>query len=188
MSKLSERFALYCVQQGIIQKEQLPWFIYGLAKRLSSFLVSIPFFIISLYCTSLECTFSFFAAFYLLRRRTNGYHAQSACACLCISLLLEILLLSIVNSLFSGYFFLFCVTSSIVLICKLAPFNHPNMNYTEDEIAACRSSAHLYTYILTFLSSVTYVTGLHELAKGLVLGITMTAVLLCMAYIIEWRK
>lgn len=188
MSNLSERFALYCVQQGVIQKEQLSWFIYGIEKRLSSFVVSIPFFVISLHYTSLECTFSFFTAFYFLRRRTNGYHAQSACACLCTSLLLEILLLSIVNSLFNGYFFLFCVTISTVLIYKLAPFNHPNMNYTKDEIAACRSSAHLYTYILTFLAFVAYVTELYEFAKGLTLGITMTAVLLCMAYIIEWRK
>lgn len=188
MPKWIERFGSLCVQQGIIQKDQLPWFIYGLEKRISSFLVAIPFFLLSLFLTSLECTLSFFMTFFLLRRKTNGYHAKSLVACLYISLLLEIFLLNVIYILLPEHFILFLAIIGMLFICKLAPYNHPNMNYTQAEISACRLTSRIYACALTFLAILASTVGLYELSKGFLLGITMTAVLLCMAYISEWRK
>lgn len=188
MPRWSERFAMYCVRNGVVHEDQLPWLIYGIEKRISSLCVSVPFFLISLVLTNPWCALSFFAAFYLLRRRTNGYHANSVSACLYISLLLEILFLRLIYQLLCGIIIFILLGICVLVIYKLAPFNHPNMNYTKDEISACRVSARVNTYILTLSAIIAYSAGLYELSKGLTLGITMTTVLLCMAYISEWRK
>ena len=188
MSRWSHRLAKRCVQYGIVEEDQLPWFIYGVEKRLSTAFISVPFLLLALILTTPGCTISMYLSFYLLRRRASGYHANNACLCLCISLLLEIIFLILIYPLLRKIHIILFLGSCIPLIFKFAPYRDPNMKFTTDEISACQSSARITVCILTITVVVTYTVGLHEVSKGLTIGITMATVLLCTAHILERRK
>ena len=71
---------------------------------------------------------------------------------------------------------------SIVVIWLLAPYNHPNMNLSPEEVTACAKSAKGRLCILVFALSVLYVGGQNQFALGILLGIVMTASILTLAY------
>ena len=186
--KWSKRAASFLVQQGIIDETQVDWFVYGIEKRIASVCMFPPFFLIALFWTSPICAVSFFSSFYLLRRRMSGYHARSMGMCLFLSLILEMLFLGVVYPVMQGIRIFIVIGICILLIFTLAPFNHPNMNFTDSELSACRSSTRITACILSLASVMTYFIDLHEIAKGLSVGIAMATFLLCVAYILEWRN
>lgn len=188
MARWSENVGLYCVQHEIISEDQLPWFIYGIEKRVVSICTFPPFFLIALFCSTFWSAVALFVSFFLIRRRASGFHANSVGSCLCISLLVEVLFLKIVYPFLRGVQTISITGICLIIIFHLAPYNHPNMNFTEDEISACRSSARINTCILSLATIVAHFAGLHEISKGLLIGIAMATFLLCLAYISEWRK
>lgn len=188
MSRWSHRLAKRCVQCGIVEEEQLPWFIYGVEKRLTTALISVPFLLLALILTTPGCTISMYLAFYLLRRRTSGYHAKNACLCLCTSLLLEIIFLILIYPLLRKIHIILFLVFCLPLVFKFAPYRDPNMQFTTDEISACQSSARTTICILAITVVVAYAVGLYEISKGLTIGIAMATILLCTAYLLERRK
>ena len=186
--KWSNKIAAYFLKHGIIDQGQVDWFIYGLEKRLASACIFLPFFLIAVFWTTPLCAVSLFVSFFLIRRRTSGFHANSVGTCLCISLALEMAFLGVVYPILHGIYAIVIASVCFVVITFLAPYNHPNMNFTEDEISACRVSARLDTGALWLLAIGAHFVGLSEVSKGISLGIAMAALLLCLAYISEWRK
>lgn len=188
MSRWLNKFSRQCIHYGIVSEDQLPWFIYGIEKRLSTVFTSIPFLLLAIILSTPYCAISMFMSFFLLRRRTSGYHANSAVSCILISLLLEAIFLASIYPLFNLILILAFLVLCIPLIFKLAPYRHPNMHFTDEEVSACQFSARVNTFILTICTVITYAVGLQEISKGLTIGIAMSTVLLCISYILEWRK
>lgn len=186
--KWSKKIAMHFIKHGIITREQIDWFIYGIEKRMASACMFPPFFLIALLWTTPLCATSLFASFYLLRRRISGYHADSMGACMCISLILEMLFLGLVYPAPTEIHILLVIGICLPVIIALAPYNHPNMNWNDEELSACRISARNNAYVLSIASVISYFIGLHEIAKGLSTGITMATFLLYIAYLIEWRN
>ena len=188
MKRWSEVVATYCVQLGIVNEEQLPWFIYGIEKRAASVCIFPLFFLVALFWTNLWCATSLFLSFYLLRRRTSGYHTNSVSACLCISLLLESAFLGIVYPLLQGIQTVLVLSICAIIIFIFAPYNDSKMNFTNEEISACQTSARVNTCVLSFATIISYCAEWYEISKGLLIGIAMATFLLIIAYILEWRK
>ena len=188
MSRWLDTLSRQCIHCGIITEDQLPWFVYGIEKRLSTVFTSIPFLLLAILLATPYCAISMFISFFLLRRRTSGYHANSAGACILISLLLETFFLKLLYPLLNLTVILVFLVLCIPLVFKLAPYRHPNMQLTDEEISACRYSSRITIFILTIGTVITYAIGLQEISRGLTIGIAMSTVLLCIAYILEWRK
>lgn len=186
--KWSKRAATFLVHHGVINEVQVDWFIYGVEKRIASVCMIPPFFLLALFWTSPLCALSFFASFYLLRQRMSGYHARTMGLCLFLSLILEVLFFGFVYPILQGIRIFIVIGICLLLIFILAPFNHPNMNFTDIELSAYRSSARSTACILSLTSVVTYFIGIHEITRGLSIGIAMATFLLCIAYILEWRN
>ena len=188
MQKWLEKFSIHCVQNGIITEDQLPWFIYGIEKRLSTVLISIPFFLLATLLATPQCAVSLFLAFFLLRRRTSGYHAGGIASCLFMSLALEIAFFILIYPLLHLFTIILLLCTCTPIICTFAPYRHPNMQFSDEEVHACQTSSRAIICILAIGAVISYAAGLHEITKGLTIGITMATVLLCTAYVIEWRK
>lgn len=59
-----------CIAKGYITQEQAPWLYYGIEKRVTTILVSIPMLVVGSLISTPAMAIAFFTSFYLLRTRT----------------------------------------------------------------------------------------------------------------------
>lgn len=187
MKKLSQRIAVYCMNQSLITREQMPWLIYGVEKRIISFYTSLLFLAIAYILTTPLCAISTLLSFWLLRQRTSGYHASRTWICLCVSVLTEIVFLGVVYLGLCRTNIIIITSVCVPIIWFGAPYNHPNMNFTQHEICAYRRSARRLLTILVLCIGLSWSLNAYEISKGITIGLAMTSFFLCLAYIIEWR-
>lgn len=188
MESLAEKITEYCVYKEIISIEEKAWLKYGIEKRLSTSIGTIPLTILALYLTNIPATVSFLFAFKQLRQRVNGYHSKTEIGCLCISLLLEFLFLSVIYQHINLTTSLGVNVICSSLIFTLAPYDHPNMNFSKAELFILRKSSKKAAVLITLLSMISYLISLSSIAKGLTTGMAMAAFMLCLAYYTDWRK
>ncbi len=182
MGKTIDRFSAYCVENGIISAEKAPWLVYALEKRVYTLVGMIPICILSFWLAGLWTGLAFLGSFILLRERTNGFHARTPGLCFILSLVTVagfLLLLPLLRP----WLCLCLVAADAIAIFLLAPYKHPNMHLSADEVRACRKSARLRTALLCAGFAVFALIPLPAAGKGLTLGMTMAATLLCIAYI-----
>lgn len=188
MHRLVNKITGYCVNEELIKPEDVPWLKYGLEKRISTIIVGIPFLIVALTISNYLCAISFFATFFFVKKYIGGYHANTIWGCLAFSLLLELVFLGWLPHLLTAFVFWGILGLSILAILKLAPYNHPNLHLTPEEIAICRKTGHRRICIASLFGAIAYLAGNEEIAQGCTIGIVMAATLLCLGYIHDWRK
>lgn len=185
---LTEKIVSYCIQTNVISASDEAWLRYGIEKRLTMLLGMIPITLLAVYLSSPSAAISFLISFFLLRRRTSGYHAMTPVGCLCIAIVLEFLFFLCLYPRLNAMMMTICGGLSAVVIFFLAPYDHPNMHFADDELQALRFRGRIITLLLLSIVAVCWFTGLLPVARGLTIGITMTAFALCLAYFIDWRK
>lgn len=171
-----------CIQKGYVSQDEAPWLRYALERRIVSLTAFGVLLIIGLFITTPATLLAFLITFYTLRSRTNGYHAKSVGGCLFYSILGEVFYLRILPDVWNDVFAFIALAASIMLIWFFAPYNHPNMDLSPEEVIACAKSAKWRLSTLIFALSVLYALQQYQLALGILLGIVMTASTLAMAY------
>ncbi len=183
MDRVINWIIAYSLKNGIVSEDNIPWFRYGIEKRLTTTIVMIPFFLLAVLLTNFSVACVFLLCFYLLRSRMNGYHANKFIHCLIHSLLLEITCLLLVYPILNH---LSVYTLSIIcffLIFILAPYNHPNMHLNKEELYACKISSRIRISCITVCNIIICALGFLDYAKGIILGTMMAVYLLCLAYL-----
>ena len=188
MHKIVDKLTYYCLNEELIKSEDVPWFKYGLEKRISTIIVGIPFLIIAFLISSFLCAVSFFASYFFVRKYIGGYHAKSVLGCIFFSLLMEIVFLGCLPYLINTPFLSGIHVISIVAVFLLAPYNHPNMHLSLDEITVCKKKGRHRICIATLICLIVQLAEGSEIAKGCTIGIVMAATLLCFGYIFNWRN
>lgn len=186
--KIAGFLSKLCLDKGYITQEELPWLQYILEKRLSTIVIFIPLFAIGCYLTSPLSSFLFLFSFLFLRKRTNGFHANTLLGCFCGSVLSVLLFLGLIIRFLEPWISLLLLIFASIVIIHLSPFAHPMMHLTDEEKTACASSSKRRLFILVTLVIATYSLGLVEIGHSILLGITMTATTLVVAQIITRRK
>ena len=177
-----------CIKNGTIDEDQAAWFQYGLEKRITTILVAIPFLIIAVCMTSITSAAFFFLSFFLLRTRTNGYHAKTFAGCITVSLIVEIILCICFYPLLTPVVsWVLCIACSF-LIFKFAPYVHKNLPLTREAISVCQKSARRRICALDVVFVCFLYIGFDHAAKGIIMGITMASGMLCFPYIIRRMK
>lgn len=183
-----DSFTNMCVDKGYITREDAPWLHYGMEKRIMTFLISIPMLIVGSLISSPIMTASFYISFYMLRSRTSGFHTKSFGACFFLSISTEVFFLGILPRIWNEPIATGLLFASIIIIFTLAPFNHPSMSMSSEELNECARSAKKRLSFLILFLTVMYAMQLNELAAGILLGIVMVAVTLTFAYIPKGEK
>lgn len=173
----------FCIHHDIITTEDLPMFRYCIEKRLLSAILLCPLFFLGIQWTNVSTTLSFLCAFSYLRSTTNGFHAAKPRTCFIFSVLIELLLFKYVIPRLNILIVVITIPLSVVAIFALAPFNHPNMDLSPEEINACRTESRKRLIILLFFLLTVAVLSWIDIFVGLFLGIALVSVLLCLAYI-----
>lgn len=183
-----DRIVRYCFKNGLISESQIPWLRYSIEKRLSSIIGIIPFALLALLLSDFGCAFCFILSFCVLRSRINGYHSKTLIGCILVSLAIEILSFKIIYPVLTPITAMATCIVCFVILILFAPYNHPNMHYSADEVLALKKSIRRRVAVLFLLLSLFTVKQLISALHGLTLGIAMAAFMLCLAYITEWRK
>lgn len=158
-------------------------FRYCFEKRFYSVINFFPLFFLGVMLANVTTTVSFLISFSYLRSMTNGFHAKNPGICFLFSLLIEFALFKYIIPLICLANVIIFLMASILVVFSLAPFNHPCMRLTPEEIKACRAaSRHRMIHLLFVLFSST-VLSWTSISIGLYLGIVLASVLLCLAYI-----
>lgn len=177
-----------CIAKGYITQEQAPWLYYGIEKRVTTILVSIPMLVVGSLISTPAMAIAFFTSFYLLRTRTNGLHAKTVSGCLVLSILSEIFFLGMLPCLLNDAVAISLLIFSAILIVNFAPYNHPNMALSDGEVMACAKSAKKRLFTLILLLIAFHIMQLNQFSTGILLGIVMAAVTLVLAYILKGGK
>lgn len=188
MSPIVDFLVNFCLRKNIIAAESVDWFRYGVERRLTAVFVGIPFVIVAILISNPITALSFFLSFFFLRSRMNGYHAKTVTRCLVLSLVLEFVFLGILYRAVNSYVAWIVMVWVVGLSFTIAPYNHPNMQLTKAEMSACAKAARIRSLIIAVLLLVATLIGLDESVKGISLGCAMAGMLLCFAYIIDWRN
>lgn len=184
ISKLSA----ICIKKKLIEPEDVPWFEYGVETRIATAISMIPFTLLAVRLSDIPTALAFLAIFKFLRARTSGYHANSFLGCISVSLILELLFLGVFLKQLNAVTFYLSNGISFTIIFFLAPFIHPNMNFSEEEILALRYSSKRRIMLTTLLALMCDFLNYTAVARGLTTGTAMAAFMLCLAYYIDWRK
>ncbi len=178
----------YCIDRGIIDPVDKLWFHYGLEKRIMSTLCMTLMTALAAFLSNIPSAIAYVIGYQLLRERISGYHAKTPAKCLCLSMLMELLFFGGLYPRFCFAMLVFCNVLSDIAIFFLAPYNHPNMHLSEKETLALRFSGRIFATTMISIAFLCWVAGLRSIACGLTIAVTMTAFLLCVAYIFDWRK
>lgn len=188
MNMIVEVLVSYCERHGIVQKEDIPMLRYCVEKKLYSLLMLFPLLVAGILISDFLTVIFFLSAFGYLRQTTNGYHAKTAVRCFVGSLFLEVLFLECAKFDYPFWVILLMTSASAILIWKFAPYNHPNMNLTDVEIAACRASSRKRLILIISIMFFSYVLSETRIVKGMCLGVILAAGLLGFAYIMKRRN
>lgn len=188
MGKLISAIVNFCVLREIVAEDDVEWFRYGLEKRLLSFVMSIPFFVVAVILSNFWVASAFFFSFYFLRYRMSGYHAKSIIACTVTSLTMELLCFCVVYPLLNRFAAGTIMIIVILLVVSLAPYDHPNMNFTASELLACKKSSRIRLCLLVLIFTIALKCNWDWVISGVTLGCSMATLLLCVAYLLDWRN
>lgn len=188
MKDCIDKIVRYCHKNGYISENQVPWLRYSIEKRFSSIFGIIPFAFLALLLSDFWCALFFIFSFCFLRGRINGFHAKTLIGCLCISLATELFFFLVIYPLLNPTIALAILLPCLVTLLLGAPYNHPNMHYSMDEVLALKISIRHRAIILTAVFLLALSMHASSSLRGLTLGIAMAAFMLCLAYISDWRK
>lgn len=183
MHSVVNKISVLCLKKGIVEEEDISWFVYGLEKRITTAITATVFLIIAIFTTNVWTALSYLGSFYFLRVRTNGYHAKSFLGCFVSSLLLELLFLLLVLPRLGNMAVYILGALNLAIIFLFAPYDHPNMHLDRAELQACRKSSRRRISALTVLMVISRLVGAANIAYGITLGNTMAALLLVIAKI-----
>ena len=173
------QFTEYCVRKDIISSSDAEWFSYGLVQRCEKLITLCFLFPLGWLLSSFSASFAFYLSFFLLRVRTNGYHSKTFAGCLLFSVCSECVL--ILPNL-RAIALLWVLASSTITIFLFAPYDHPNLHMTKEELAASKHMAMLTVLILDMALILSLSMQFYAFANGLALGLGFTAFLLIMEY------
>ena len=183
-----DRIVCYCYKNGFISESQVPWLRYSIEKRISSIIGIIPFAVLAVLLSDFWCALCFISSFCFLRSRINGYHSKTLIGCILVSFTIEMLSFKIIYPILTPITSLVISIVCFVILIIFAPYNHPNMHYSDDEVLALKKSIRHRVAVLFLFLSILLVNQLISALHGPTLGIAMAAFMLCLAYFLEWRK
>ena len=187
MGTIFDRLTEYCVCNGIVDDRNAPWLRYCIEKRVATLLCGLPCFILAVALSDIVIAFSFFIGFFQLRKKAGGFHANTIPGCMFASISLEVIFLGIISPTLNSTSICIISVVNVIVVFLLAPYNHPQMYLSTEEVAALKKHARMTILKLMFVIALSQVIGFCPIANGLTTGITMAAVMLCAAYINDWR-
>lgn len=163
MDIIATHLAKELLKRALIEETSLEWCIYGIEKRLSTFITWTFLILLGSYHFGFLQTISFSICFVSLRKYSNGYHAETYTHCLIFSLILQSASMTLVRNLYPEFFIIIWIFSDFVIL-KIAPVNNNQIHLTLSELSMLKR---LVSYILILVNLTCVILILFPVSKGL---------------------
>lgn len=182
---LVDKLLSYCISHDVVAEDDIPMLRYCIEKRFYTFVTFIPLVAVGIRIAGVLTTVSFLGTFIYLRQMINGHHAKTPGRCFIDSLILESLFLSCTKHDLPLWPILIMTAASIMIIWNYAPYAHPDMNYSPDEILACRVLARRRVLIVISIMVGCQLIRETHIVTGICFGLILATGLLGFAYILD---
>ena len=138
VKKIVDRMLCY----KLIDEEMYEEYVYAMVCTCESIMVICSIFLLAVILDNVGATVCFLLCFFSLRKRTDGYHAKTFLGCFAMTILAYLIVVR-----WSEYTYvaiqLQCglLLIASVMICMVGASIHPNMQMSEEEVAASKRSA-----------------------------------------------
>ena len=180
---LHDRIISGCILKEYITTEQIPWLRYNLERIITTILGAIPFFIFGTYLTSFIEVSIFYLSFSFIRRRTNGFHAQTKVGCIIASLMWEFIFFRFLYPFLNVNLAVYILILAGITIFALAPYRNTNIHFTDSEARLSAKCARIRFSIIAVGTLLCYFSKYDTIANSSTLGIAMAAFMLALAYL-----
>ena len=175
----------YLIEKQLINSNKKEWCVYWVQKKILSLVSCLIFFAIAMYNHNAVETFVFVISLMLLRKRTGGYHANSLQVCILLSSLLVLVMPYGVDLISNKGFALFTVVTSLYIIQRFAPVNHPAMHMNVKECEESRKLALKTFWVLLTVSILLLTVGKNILSYCIVLAMFCDSAFIVLAKILR---
>ncbi len=159
MNRLSKKISMYMLKNDIIQQDKYDWCVYVINKKLSFIVNWIFILVIGSAIYNLWNIIIISYAIMSMRKRTGGYHANNSISCCIISCFVSIFVIYIAYN-FLNISKIITVTvyiSSVFIIMRFAPVNHPNMHFTQNEFEANKKEVKKLVIIFSIIIFILFI-------------------------------
>lgn len=138
LEQLCTKVTFWFTRKGFLEEDLAEWCVYWLQKRILTTVVILVMFLTGGMTFGIDITFCFLLGLLPLRRRLVGFHAESPCSCMLLSVgivLLSLLLHSTFNEMFSLFFGIVnLIICSILVIFVLKDMPDSKLGLIDAEI------------------------------------------------------
>ena len=142
MKSFAALIAYWCLSFELIDKEQLEWCAYSIEKRITTIVTWVFILLIGSLFFGVIQSLLFTLFFFFLRQTTNGFHASSYLSCLILSIVVEIVFLSIASiiscSISTYRISIVSIILADIIIWNFAPSNNLCIHLDQEEIWALK--------------------------------------------------
>lgn len=178
----------YLIKNEVGKAEDKESYIYGMELIMEKVLTYLALLILALYFKLLIPSLLFVTFFVLLRGYTGGYHANTYAGCFVGTILMYLACSQVVAPLLqkNKMFLLPGLIITAIIILKLAPVNHPNLELNSIEIIKCRNGtkAMLTVELIAIIVGIIFQIKMEYITFPF-LGMVMSAILLIVAKILK---
>lgn len=173
--------------EKIIRNSEREHYEYALITLIERFITIGTILIIGLVSKLLIPTICFLIAFFSLRKRTGGYHADKFWQCYLATTITYMAVVHLAGLFSSNKSVLFVALALAVLVIgAIGTVNHPNMDMNKEELQAAKASARLIVLLEIMVIVIWAALDVNELCVSYMsIAIILCALLMCIAKIIK---
>lgn len=185
MKEFLNRIICKLTRKGLISQNDQELYLYAL-KVLIKGIVNLATIIVIGYSMSLlKESLVLFASFYILRKFTGGYHAQSFLTCYISSITifsLSLLFLKNASSINNWIWYVLVFISDIIIIV-FAPIKHPNKQISNKEAALFKTVSIILIVLLSTTSYIIINNSNSLIGFSIAIGIFIVSLLVLLGQI-----
>lgn len=151
---LAKKITNYFIRRNIISDKEKDIYSYGFEIMISSFVYLIIFLTVALISQTLLASLFFWLGLFIIRKTAGGHHANSYTSCHILFLINHIVFVIIALLLPQSIYIFFNIASlaiSMALVFILAPVDHKNKPFINNEYNRFKLLSRLYCIVLSII-------------------------------------
>jgi Accessory gene regulator B. len=187
IEKIAVSLTRSMVEAGIIQQEQQDSYVYAIVTFIERIIVMGAVLLIAVLQKNILPTIVFWISFMELRKRTNGYHANSFLKCFLGTVGIYFLVIAVTPLLLRYLFVMYALLiAAIICIEIIGTINHPNMNLSLEEYVDLKKTAQWFALLELFCIGIFIILDANMIYIGYMsISIILCAILLCIGKILK---
>ena len=151
---LAKKITNHFIKRNIISDKEEDIYSYGFEIMISSFVYLLIFLAVAILSNTIIASFAFWIGLFLIRKTAGGHHANSYTSCHILFLFNHIAFVAIALLLPRSTYTFFNTTwlaLSILLVFILAPVDHKNKPFINNEYKRFKLLSRLYCVVLLII-------------------------------------